>query len=67
MVTEEWQLVSVAPDGRDLELSVIEAGEVHSLAFPCHKEGEKWIDSATGLPVAIRPTHWRDWSKPTVE
>jgi hypothetical protein len=66
-MTKDWQPVTTAPAGPDLELSVIEAGEVHSLAFPCRKEGKKWIDAATGAWVAIRPTHWRQWNKPTLE
>ena len=62
-----WEPVATAPNGRDLELSVIEAGEVHSLAFPCRKEGKEWVDSATGARVAIDPTHWHGWNKPTSE
>jgi hypothetical protein len=59
---EGWQPISTAPHGRDLQLSVIEDGEVYALVFPCRRKGQQWTHAATGKLVPVDPTHWRDWS-----
>jgi len=57
-----WMTIETAPFDRDLELAVIEAdGIAHSLAFPCRRALEGWIKTATGRPVEVHPTHWRNW------
>ncbi|WP_448150742.1 hypothetical protein [Labrys miyagiensis] len=56
-----WQPIHSAPYGKDLELSVIENGEVHALVFPCRRGVNGWINVLTGAPVPVRPTHWRYW------
>jgi hypothetical protein len=58
----EWLPVSIAPSGKDLQLCVIERGNVHSLAFPCRKDGSQWVDASTEEPVDVQPTHWRLWT-----
>jgi len=57
------QPISTAPFDRDLELSVIEQGEVHTLIFPCRRTQAGWVDSKSGKSVFVDPTHWRVWSK----
>lgn len=57
----DWQPIATAPFGEDLELSVIENGEVHSLVFPCRRSGQGWSDSHTRREVPVHPTHWRSW------
>ena len=59
----DWQLISTVPFDRDLQLSVIEKGEIHTLIFPCRRTQAGWIDSKTGRPVLVDPTHWRVWSE----
>jgi hypothetical protein len=58
----DWQPISSAPLDRDLELSVIEKGEVHALVFPCRRTQAGWVNAKTGQPVFVDPTHWRVWS-----
>lgn len=57
-----WQPISTVPLGRDLELAVIDSDGVHALVFPCRRLPDGWIKSETGERVAVRPTHWREWS-----
>lgn len=59
----DWQPISTAPFGRDLQLSVIERGEVHSLAFPCSRTENGWLHGNTNKLVPINPTHWRYWAE----
>jgi hypothetical protein len=58
-----WLKIETAPFDRDLEVSVIEDdGKIYPIIFPCRRVlGGGWIKAATGGPVAIHPTHWRDW------
>jgi hypothetical protein len=57
----DWQSISSAPFGEDLELSVIERGDVHALMFPCQRSSSGWINTKTKLAVQVAPTHWRRW------
>jgi hypothetical protein len=57
----DWQPIMTAPFGRDLELSVIERGEVFALVFPCRRTGQGWVDTEKGAWIPVDPTHWRDW------
>jgi hypothetical protein len=45
--------------GFDLEVCVIDKQGVHALVFPCHRQGDGWIDPSTKRRVEIQPTHWR--------
>jgi hypothetical protein len=56
-----WRPVATAPYDRDLELAVLEGADAHVLIFRCRRVAYGWIDSATGRPVDIDPTHWRTW------
>lgn len=58
---DEWHPITTAPYERDLQLSVIEDGEVYALVFPCRRKGVQWAHSLTGKLVAVDPTHWREW------
>jgi hypothetical protein len=60
----DWRPISSAPLGCNLELSVIENGEVHALAFPCRGTLNGWVNAATGAVVFVEPTHWREWGAP---
>jgi hypothetical protein len=61
----DWHPISTAPFGRDLQVSVIEQGEVHALVFPCRRTQDGWMDVTTRKPVFIDPTHWREWPNRT--
>jgi len=57
----EWRPIATAPFDRELQLSVIEKGEVYALAFPCRRREDGWINAKTGKLVFVEPTHWRFW------
>jgi len=57
----EWYPILTAPLDRNLQLSVQEKGEVHSLVFTCRRTQKGWVNAQTGKPVIVHPTHWRDW------
>lgn len=57
----DWQPIATAPFAADLELSVIEKGEVHALVFPCRRTEDGWSDSQTHRVVPVHPSHWRFW------
>jgi len=58
-----WQPIVTAPFGRNIELAVIDASEVHALVFPCRRvPGDwVWVKADTDLPVNVHPSHWREW------
>jgi len=60
---DDWQPISTAPHGVDLELAVIEKGEVYALVFPCQRAAHGWRRADTRVPVQVDPTHWRNWSR----
>jgi hypothetical protein len=57
----DWRPVSSAPLDCNLELSVIESGEVHALVFPCRRTSSGWVSASTHRAVFVEPTHWREW------
>jgi hypothetical protein len=57
-----WQPISTAPVNCDLELTVIDQAGEHTLAFPCRRISDGWIDAITMNRLDFRPTHWREWS-----
>jgi hypothetical protein len=57
----EWHPISTAPLNRDLQISVHENDEVHSLVFPCWRTESGWVNAKTKEPVFVDPTHWREW------
>jgi hypothetical protein len=59
---DDWRPIATAPPDRDLELSVIEASEVHALVFPCRRAAKGWINASTKSSVVVDPTHWRLWT-----
>lgn len=57
----DWREIATAPFEWDLELAVIDAGEVHALAFPCRRAGNGWTKASSDRLIDVRPTHWRLW------
>jgi hypothetical protein len=60
---DKWLPISIAPSGVDLELCVMDSLGVHALVFPCHKNGNSWVDASTKKRIDIEPTHWRTWNE----
>jgi len=60
---EKWLPIAIAPSGTDLEVGVMENGDVHALVFPVHKIGLAWVNASTKDHVDIQPTHWRKWTE----
>ena len=57
-----WLPVSIAPSDAELEVGVMDKGDVHALVFPVRKNGTDWVDASTKKRVDIQPTHWRRWA-----
>ena len=61
MMQTAWQPISTAPFDRDLELAVLEGADTHALLARCRRASYGWVNAATGRPVDVNPTHWREW------
>ncbi|WP_342587266.1 hypothetical protein [Mesorhizobium helmanticense] len=62
-----WKPILSAPSGRDLELAVFDEDGEHALVFACVKDLKGWRNAVTGARVDISPTHWRDWSRASIQ
>lgn len=58
----EWQRVAVAPFDRVLELAVMSAAGIDTIAIPCRRVLRGWIAATSGEMLDMQPTHWREWS-----
>jgi len=58
----QWQSISSAPYGCDLELAVIDADGPHPLVFASRRIVGGWMNSETNERLDVRPTHWREWN-----
>ena len=56
-----WQPISTAPFNLDLELAVMEGGEIVALVVPSRRVIYGWAEARTGNPIAVRQSHWRAW------
>ena len=63
-LSAEWLAVSTARSGaEELEVCVMDYdGIVLALPYPCHKNGNEWVDAANKRHIDIQPTHWRKWT-----
>jgi len=59
----EWQPVTTAPYGVELELAVVNGNGIHAVVFPCRRVIHGWVSGKTGAPVELHPTHWRQWDE----
>jgi len=57
-----WHRVSTAPFDCDLELAVIDATGIRTVAFPCRRVLGGWIKAESKRSIKLRPTHWREWT-----
>jgi hypothetical protein len=60
---QDWRSIVTAPDGRNIEVAVIDRAGTHALATPCCQRDAVWISAETGHILTIHPTHWREPSK----
>ncbi len=58
----DWRRAAVAPFDRVLELAVMSAAGIDTIAVPCRRVLRGWIAAESGKPVDVQPTHWREWS-----
>jgi len=58
-----WKPISTAPFDHDLEVAVIEAGEMVALIVPSRRVIGGWVEARTGKPIAVTPSHWRAWPR----
>lgn len=63
MPTQVWEPIASAPFDRDLQVAVVEGEDVHALVIRCRRVRQGWVSAATGKPIDVRPTHWREWTQ----
>jgi hypothetical protein len=57
-----WLKIETAPFHRDVEVAVVEDdGKIYPVIFPCRRVLGGWTKAASGAPITIHPTHWREW------
>jgi hypothetical protein len=61
----QWQPISTAPFGPDLELAVIDGDGPHALVFPCRRILGGWMKVESKEQIDVHPTHWREWGLTT--
>lgn len=61
MTKSLWHPIATAPFDCDLELAVLEGGDVHALVMRCRRVPLGWVNTTTGKPIDVNPTHWREW------
>jgi hypothetical protein len=64
--TSDWKPIATAPADADVELSIYDQGEYHTLVFPCRREVYVWRDVSANRPMSLEPTHWRLWGSRSV-
>jgi hypothetical protein len=55
-----WKRVQAAPMGVALQVLVTNrSGDHYVLPYPCSLTAAGWVNAATGISLALRPTHWQ--------
>jgi hypothetical protein len=57
---KDWHPIASAPFDRDIQVSVIEKGEVHALVVRCRRTQNGWLRASSREQLFIDPTHWRE-------
>jgi hypothetical protein len=61
---KEWQPISNAPVGQELEVRLEDPFGRHVLLFPCKLvPGQGWINSRLETPLPADPVDWRYWDE----
>lgn len=58
---DAWQPIREAPQDRPVQLGALVDGGVQPFTFPCRQSQGVWVSAATGRPIFVRPSRWRDW------
>ena len=56
---KHWKQIDTAPVGVGLRLIVADHSGHHFLPYECKLTATGWINTATGHPLAVHPTHWQ--------
>ena len=56
---KHWKQIDAAPVGVGLRLIVADHSGHHFLPYECKLTATGWINTATGHPLAVHPTHWQ--------
>jgi len=60
----KWRPISTAPSNQELELRIVEDGEISTLEFPCLRtNAAAWINVDLGAEITIRAKQWRIWQR----
>ena len=60
--SDRWQAIATAPFDQELELAVMDGGDMHALVFACRRILGGWVNAETQQRIDIHPTHWREWN-----
>jgi hypothetical protein len=59
-----WHPISTAPYNQELELRIVQVGEIAPLEFPClQTNAGQWINVDLGSGINISPVEWRVWQR----
>ena len=59
-----WHSISTAPNNQELELRIVQVGEIAPLEFPClQTNAGQWINVDLGSGIKINPVEWRVWQR----
>jgi hypothetical protein len=54
---KDWRPLASTPFDRDIQVSVLEKGEVHAFVGPCRRPRNGWLRASTREQLFINPTH----------
>jgi hypothetical protein len=58
----KWRLISTAPSNQELELRIVEDGNISALEFPCLRTNAgAWINVDLGAEIKLQAVEWRVW------
>ena len=57
-----WNTAETAPDGVIAQVRVTDnSGSDYLLPYPCELTKERWVNAASGKPLAVRVTYWKPY------
>jgi hypothetical protein len=64
---KEWQPISKAPVGQELQVRLEDPIGQYVLLFPCKLvSGQGWINSRLETPLPADPVDWRYWDESSI-
>jgi hypothetical protein len=59
-----WKQSETAPEGVIAQVLVRDgSGSIYLLPYPCKLMKGRWVNAASGTPLAVRATHWKPLSR----